>query len=95
MIFCLHKRVSKKVAIINVEFDNRVVNENGCVPWNFPSADDSMPPCKPMERHKFLQVLISSNILRSAFFSETFLFDLPFCVKCVTPVDGSLFSVEN
>ena len=33
----------------------RLVNKNGCVPWNFPSADDSMPPCKPMERHKFLQ----------------------------------------
>ena len=30
------------------------MNENGCVPWNFPSADEGMPPCKPMERHKFL-----------------------------------------
>jgi hypothetical protein len=34
---------------------SRTVNPNGCVPWNFPSADEGMPPCKPMERHKFLK----------------------------------------
>jgi hypothetical protein len=33
---------------------SRKVNANGCVPWNFPSADDDMPLCKPIERHRFL-----------------------------------------
>jgi hypothetical protein len=37
------------------EIDPRAANANGCVPWNFPSADDDMPPCKPIERHNFLQ----------------------------------------
>ena len=34
---------------------SRKSNVNGCVPWNFPSADVGMPPCKPLERHNFLQ----------------------------------------
>ena len=34
---------------------SRKSNPNGCVPWNFPSADEDMPPCKPIERHNFLQ----------------------------------------
>lgn len=34
---------------------SRTVNPSGCVPWNFPSADQGVPMCKPMERHRFLQ----------------------------------------
>jgi hypothetical protein len=40
---------------------SRNANPNGCVPWNFPSADAGMPPCKPMERHRFLQAFRSAE----------------------------------
>ena len=35
---------------------SKMVNEDRCVPWNFPSADEDMPVCKPKERHRFLKV---------------------------------------
>ena len=31
------------------------VNSNRCLPWNFPSADTGMPPCRPVERRDFLR----------------------------------------
>ena len=40
---------------------SRTVNDNGCVPWNFPSADEGMPLCKPVERHRFLKAFHSAE----------------------------------
>lgn len=34
---------------------SRAANPSGCVPWNFPSADQGVPMCSPTERHQFLE----------------------------------------
>ncbi len=61
------------------------MNANGCVPWNFPSSDDDMPPCRPMERHRFLQAFrnAETNKLVSSGLS-----------KCLPDCGGTSFDVS-
>jgi len=61
------------------------MNSNGCVPWNFPSADVGMPPCKPMERHRFLQAFGSA---------EKNKFAVAGLAKCLPDCGGTSFDIS-
>ena len=50
LLWILFTNVTKNLVL-------RMVNSDGCVPWNFPSADEGVPICKPRERHRFLDVM--------------------------------------